>query len=96
MFCLIILYLRLHCVIYIFSMQEMRCNGIMDRIQKKVWPPKYVEVLHYSLPSVTFGTVTIIYMIIIMGIMLAIFILILEFTVKALKKKKVTSSWPPV
>ncbi|PSN40519.1 Ionotropic receptor 160 [Blattella germanica] len=58
--------------------QEIRRSGILDRIERSSWPPKYEEILLDPPSSVSLETVTIFLIVLAIGILSAVAVLFLE------------------
>jgi hypothetical protein len=65
-------------ICYISSVQEMRRSGILNRIRRAAWPQDFQDDLHGTSAATTLDTVTIFHHILAVGLLLSIFILVLE------------------
>jgi hypothetical protein len=75
-------------------MLELKQTGIMQRIVDKIWRPHSREILLEPPPSVTLEMVTVILVLFVLGILLSIVILFIEYvTCKRGRHKHGPTQW---
>lgn len=61
-----------------YRLQELKRSGLVDRINKQIWPEDTDDAVQQARPSVTLGTTGIFFVILSAGVVLSVLVLLAE------------------
>jgi hypothetical protein len=56
----------------------MKRTGILKRTEENAWPPQYIEALEEPPSSVTLATVTVFFVVLLVGVLTSVLLLVIE------------------
>jgi hypothetical protein len=61
-----------------YRLQEMKRSGLVDRINKQIWPDETNDAVQDAEPNVTLGTTAVFFVILSAGVVLSVLVLLVE------------------